>query len=296
MLDVLGKMAILPADNGSHPKLELILKVWLMKKFFLLICMCFCLNGFSQTLSMLEEGRTWFEETWKYGLELYATSETKVCGDSVVNGVSYKKIYQTTHLVEPEIKNWVESVFLAREENGVMYYYVDNKEICYFDFNRKVGDTFLFEYDTAVLSGNEDSKKVEVYGVVENISAMETADGVSRKVFSVRSYVREVADGEEDVWEWSEYTFIEGIGEVSHSIAFNFGVLTTGGGVPKLVCVHDANGNHVYGSAQECVTSLHRVPEVLPEKHGFYDLHGHRWNAVPKKGIYIRNGRKYMMD
>lgn len=265
-----------------------------MEKFLTIIsiCFCYCFSSFAQTLPILEEGKIWYGETWAYGLELSSTSERKVCGDSVVNGVSYKKIYLTTNFIEYEEPIITEEVFLAREENGVMYYYIGNKEFCFFDFNRKIGDTFLFEYDTSLL----ESEGIEVYGVVEDITTIETADGNTRKVYHVKCYTKEVEDGDFSDDIWGEYMFIEGIGEARYGISFRYGVLMTGGGVPKLICVHDVDGNHLYGGGdnQECIISCVGAPKVQQGYNWIYDLQGCKRNSIPMRGIYIRNGKKYI--
>lgn len=262
------------------------------KRAFLITCLMYFCHSFSslaQTLPILEEGKTWYEETWAYGLELSSTSERKVCGDSVVNGVSYKKIYSTTKFLEYEEPITKEQVFLAREENGVMYYCIGNKEFCFFDFNRKIGDTFLFEYDTSVLK----QEGIEVYGVVEDITTLETADGNTRKVYHVKCYTKEVKDGEPLEDMWSEYMFIEGIGEARYGLSYNYGVYATGGGVPKLICVHDAAGNHLYGSSDhDCISSCEGALKVQQEGNGIYDLLGRKRNSIPMRGVYICNGKK----
>ena len=70
----------------------------------------------------------------------------------------------------------------------------------------------------------------------------------------------------------------------------------TGGGVPKLICVHDVDGNHLYGGGdnQECIISCVGAPKVQQGYNWIYDLQGCKRNSIPMRGIYIRNGKKYI--
>ncbi len=69
-----------------------------MKKILvLLILFAFCSNMMSQSLPIFEEGKTWVVDHTYYRQAVVDVTNTYIVrGDSVVDGISYKKVYITS--------------------------------------------------------------------------------------------------------------------------------------------------------------------------------------------------------
>ena len=242
-------------------------------------------NPTLQSLPIFEEGKTWVVDLTKWGKDVYATHTNVVRGDSVVDGISYKKVYRTTKENLEDLALY----YLAREENGVAYFREDEKEHVLFDFNRKVGDEFFIETETSYYSS-------KYKGIITEISTVEGNDGIVRKSFTFDVFYKFEEDGTE-YYPSFPLTFIEGIGEVANGIELDYCIGCTGGDVPKLRCVHNADGVHIYGNGEGCKTlGIESIESNERIDNSIYDMTGRKFNEEPAKGIYIQGGKKYFKN
>ena len=258
-----------------------------MKRLFiLLVLFALCSGAMSQSHPVFEEGKCWSVDDTLWGEEVLATSTFVVRGDSVVNGKSYKKVYVTQ---KEDFKD-LTLYYLGRDENGVAYLYDDGIEYYFFDFNLGVGDEYISELGK-LASAADDCKFV-----VKEVTTIETQDGVVRKCFVVDVY-EYFADAFNPGWYEAPYpfTFIEGIGEAHFGLDVDYCISCTGGGVTKLRCVHNAAGNHIYGTGENCnKLSVDAVMGNHEKDDALYDLHGKQLDAKPQKGVYIQSGKKHL--
>ena len=89
----------------------------------------------------------------------------------------------------------------------------------------------------------------------------------------------------QDVW-------IEGIGSVITGIYGSFIVGFHGSRTSLKKCV---NGNDILYQSEDFSTSVNIVEQSQQSDGTIYDLQGRRINSLPVKGIYIRDGRKYVV-
>lgn len=258
-----------------------------MKKLFVfLVLLVLCNDVISQSHPVFEEGKCWSVDLTKWGQEVLNTSTFVVRGDSIVNGISYKKVYVT---VKEDFKD-LSLCYLGRDEDGVAYIYDDGVEYRFFDFNLEVGGEYISELGK-LASAADDCKYV-----VKEVTTIETQDGVVRKCFVVDVY-EYWADAFDPGWRESPYpfTFIEGIGEASFGLDVDYCIGCTGGGVTKLRCVHNAAGYHIYGTGENCnKLSVDTIKGECENGGVVYDLHGKQLDDKPQKGVYIKSGRKHL--
>ena len=247
-------------------------------------------NMMSQSLPIFEEGKTWVVDHTFYPAnedgDNTLTNTYIVRGDSVVDGISYKKVYITSKENLEDLALY----YLARDENGVAYFRYDDKEYVFFDFNRKVGDEFMLE--PAMLY--EDPTEFERKCIVREKITVQGNDGVTRKCIVCDVYIRYNED--EPLYPFGDISFIEGIGEVTlYSIEIGYCIGCTGVNIRKIRCVHDANGTHIYGNGEGCKTlSIELVNGDSGADDAIYDLTGRKLNVKPEKGVYIQGGKKYI--
>ena len=238
-----------------------------MVRFFktLVICCAFftiCCGMKAQYLPLIEEGKRW---TY-YAHPSLPVDMAGQCsyewieGDSVVDGHAAKKLYALNDLT-----GWVpEYAGAFYEEDGKVYYHAVAERSSWwlmYDFSMKIGDRISYNTDLCL--------------TVWDIGT-ETFYGTDRKVYTL---VNE---------EWGEVNtyWIEGIGSIQGLRAPYF----LKGGLSFGMCEKD--GLVIY--MNEDVTS---VPQINEEKNGrivIYDLQGRRLTREPEKGMYIKNGRKYL--
>lgn len=129
-----------------------------IKISFLILLLIHTLGIFSQTNVMINEGKQWSVMISGMGMEPpnrpVTTKISILQGDSVINGVVYKKIYSTLHedLSDLTLDGCI-------RQNGKQVFYlplVCHKEILYFDFSIEVGDIFTLDgiERTVVSTGN----------------------------------------------------------------------------------------------------------------------------------------------
>ena len=233
-----------------------------MKKLFIILFFCSPLfQAQSQDyIPFVEEGKVWNIEkvsTW-VGWPDYGVVRTEKCelkGDTVIGGVTYKKYYE-------------EGVYRGamREENKKVYvqYKSSNQEVLLYDFGLKEGERFTSSHDEEYVFTSED------YVEFDNKELR-------------RMKLVNVNDSR-DVSYW-----IEGIGALAGpTTPFYYGM--TGGEDISIAscyvgdqCIYRRNENSI------------QLPATDADKSSaLFDLSGRKLNTTPQKGIYIREGKKYI--
>jgi hypothetical protein len=208
----------------------------------------------------VEEGKVWNIEkvsTW-VGWPDYGVVRTEKCelkGDTVIVGVTYKKYYE-------------EGVYrmAMREENKKVYvqYKSSNQEVLLYDFGLKEGERFTSSHDEEYVFTSED------YVEYDNKELR-------------RMKLVNVNDSR-DINYW-----IEGIGALAGpTTPFYYGM--TGGEDTSIAscyvgdqCIYRRNENSIQLPASDAAKSS-----------ALFDLSGRKLNTTPQKGIYIREGKKYI--
>ena len=251
----------------------------------------------AQVQPLLEEGKSWTVYSRAYGDRSYYNITSYVNGDTVINGRTYKNIYSVRKEYDLESNAPIETSSpriyksdIMREENGVVYIYLRDKgkETVWFDYNMNVGDEFIMEYG----SFNSDEYDY-VKGVVTGITTVTGVDGVERKcrTLALFAVAGDVSQG------WGEYLFIEGVGESKTGLGFSYCVECTGAAEEELLCVHDADGKHLFGSGDGCAAmGIGGMSTDDTHSATMYDLQGRPLKSAPQKGLFIQDGKKYFME
>ena len=230
----------------------------------------------------VEEGKSWRI------VRISASSQSpaaylsyKMAGDTIIEGKTWKKVYEGTNLE----RYWI----LVREENKRVYFrpYVGAQtDALLYDFNVKVGDS-LFFYDIFEYSSQAQLEaKNPLIGptVVNKVEELENSGHRYRQIV-VDYGDRYSFENAKDIWT-------ESIGSSIHPFFRHtyHNALRKGSGFFLLeTCVV---GDEVIYHRE--ITGL-TTPQVNPIKNdAIYDLSGRRLQAIPQRGVYIVNGKKYI--
>lgn len=244
----------------------------------------------AQFRPMVEDGKTWAILANSYfGPQLDEWTGTKtniIRGDSVVNGVNYKRVYSA----------WKEDLSdakincLARENHGKIYIkefdpYGDDdiSEYLYFDQNAEVGDTLIisaFDFECIVL-------------------AIDTVT-LSGSSVPLKRFATDMG------------TFYEGIGFPAFGLAPETFDPPIGGSF-TLICCHEGDGTPLYvmhcdsgklkpvsGLCYFDASMLEGI-DVTPSEpsgstHKIYTIDGRELQSKPKRGVFIENGQKKVAE
>lgn len=239
------------------------------KRLFLILFVLLPSLSFGQEMygPFLEDGKVW---TYHYyndftGKEFYKALTIK--GDTIIADKSYKTIAD----VETGITEYV-----MREEGKKVYSkYLDWDEYVLYDFGLNVGDSFkLYDDD----NGTDPSARATVVSVDTIV--------VGNRAFRVMD-VRP-----NDMMGWANL-WVEGVGGM-HGFTSNF--LSVGNFYSFSSC--QLNGETLFAwrdFGTVSVKGLQYVNRIFPPKVSC-DLQGRRIDGQqPRKGVYIRDGRKVVV-
>ena len=214
----------------------------------------------------LEDGKVW---TYHYyndftGKEFYKALTIK--GDTIIADKSYKTIAD----VETGRTEYV-----MREEGKKVYSkYLDWDEYVLYDFGLNVGDSFkLYDDD----NGTDPSARATVVSVDTIV--------VGNRAFRVMD-VRP-----NDMMGWSNL-WVEGIGGM-YSLTANF--LAVGNFYNFSICQLD--GETLFTWKDFGTSGIIGQPQMSNKgiSSNIYDIQGRRLMEQPRKGVYIRDGRKVVV-
>ena len=206
--------------------------------------------------SFLEEGKVWSYNHYNYskGDRLVTAFITK--GDTVVDGVNYKKIVDAEN---------GRCGYVMREDAGKVYCrYHGGGEFLVYDFSLNVGDSF------------------NAQGVSATVVAVDTI------VVGGRAFrALDVRDSEvPNIPNW----WVEGVGSMC---GLDVGFQMPGNSWNFVSC---QLGDVVLFEQKDLSTLVVRTPTFNDTKtpSAIYDLQGRRLNGEPRSGVYIRDGKKYV--
>lgn len=267
-----------------------------MKKFAIVAILSLVLHlaGQAQVRPLLEEGKM-----WAVSVIGPITYTTVVLGDTLIDGVAYKNVYETW---KKDLEGLELSRF-AREENGRVYLRSKDaeREGFLFDFNAKLGDDMLLERSVC---GDFPGYDLTVIGKVIALRDTLFCDSVSRRAWDVRVRIEGVSLETGEVIEpevVGEFTFIEEIGLADWGLSYYiFDSSMTGNFGSEILCVHDGRGNLILDAGKGCYLGkeepdgIGRTLDADASGAPLYDLSGRKLRAVPLKGVYIQGGKKRM--
>lgn len=265
----------------------------MIRKVFLLlsIVMSFCswgqtiyVNGasFAASSDILTPGRSWL---MSYKLVLnpdvypttYSFQESVLLPEKKdIDGIPCMELAVRDWSPENTEQEWKRIGSYLGEKDGKVYLfkriYDELIKRLILDFSLQTGDTFFVD-------GYEDYVGLTVETVTDTIMPR-ASDDRSRLCISLSNdrYGN-------DVW-------VEGIGSVYYGITGNMRFMVTGG-VPLLV--RCSQGDQLLYEADDfqAITGISSQKSTTSVHHSFmYDLQGRRLKGEPKRGLYIKDGKK----
>ena len=195
-----------------------------MKKTLILLLCAITMNVMAYT-PIVVEGYRWNVVNRNAMLDnaqtvIYQTYSEKIEGDTVINNVTYKKLWRST---DAELANY-ESIGLVREdmENQKVWAYVGDKEYLIYDFACKVGDTITTL--KSLQSAQFEIEEIEL--TIKAIEEIEDLNGVK--------YNKYTATLENE----SEIVYYERFGSENGWYSRSYDDVT-GGGVNFMICAFD---------------------------------------------------------
>ena len=249
---------------------------------------------------ILQDGREWhiLETTYQdWPKELYYTCIMN--GDTIINSKIWKKVY--SHLSYTGFDSDILGIIRKREpcaafrlEDGKLYslsYILGTMpglrdEIIQMDFNSQVGDTLHLGFV------NQISAITPVFSflVTDVTDAVldKFTDDKTRRCWSlnrINNITPPDSVRDNDI-------YIEGIGSIYRGIMTN--VERTNKRQHKSILVECLqNGEIVYLADETAVHDKYSIPSTI--RNEIYDLTGRHLTVPPSHGIYIQNGRKFVV-
>ena len=223
---------------------------------------------------LLEEGKTWKYTHSKPFSEEYYNKSLVVKGDSTINGLTYKKIYDVSSDVYQ---------YALREEEKRVYCVFPTKDTpqLIYDFGKEVGEIVSEE-----IYNNGISISKTIVRVVA-IDAVKYGDRILRRMEVVEEYLEN-----DQVLESGEGIWIEGLGSFCGLVS---PVLLPGNYDTFYSCQigDEMLGENELFWAKGLTDGIKSVSkEAPPFSNTLYDLQGRQLQQAPHKGIVIQNGKK----
>lgn len=219
---------------------------------------------------MFSEGKVWHYTYRNWMEDIEKPIDYAVRGDTVIDGKTYFKLYQEDAGVRTYWGAW-------REEEKKIYRYTGNTEQLFLDFGLHYHGQMPFTY----------TGYSPIY--FEKTEVFKSGMG---DCFTRHYYINEKYDP-------STQVFIEGIGNRDGLINPS-GV--HGGPVSMPLNSVEENGRIIYTDADfyrdaidysDDITAPRATRQSSPVS-AIFDLQGRRLNAVPARGMYVKNGKKYV--
>ena len=201
--------------------------------------------------------------------------ESKLEGDTLIGDIVFKKQYERVLIQSEEnTSDWKATDCFVGQDKGKVYFYDKTyykEPLLLMDFSATIGE--IIPYNSGGMS-----RSLIVINVTDTVFACST-DKQARKCV----YVKDVDSSVSDVW-------IEGVGSLKYGIEPFFMEPITGG-VPLLIKC--SNGDIVMYENPSPTDINH--PVVQNKNVTTFNLQGQRVESVPRKGVYIQNGKKVVI-
>ena len=222
----------------------------------------------AQYLPVLEDGKIWHYTYYNWATGKKYKFEEKISGDTIVEGITYKKY----------VDQKGEVLSLLREEDGKVFSYnpvaVSHEETLLYDFTLNVGDEVS-------LSNIQEGMVVGM--AVTDVTSI-SFEGKKRRSFTLSPWFYIEGEGKivdsdlKDKW-------VEGMGS-SGGLLVPFPSILTGNFV-FLDYIELADGTVFSFDDFVGMRTLR-----IKEDNSLFDLSGRKLERAPQRGIYINNGKK----
>jgi hypothetical protein len=209
------------------------------------------------------DGKTWTIFHYPEAKEYQYTYQMLLKGDTVINNISYKKLYRHDN-------TGISYVGGFREEGEKVYYKrKDRNEVCLYNFGLSVGESF-------------DELQNDVMGkfVVTSKGYQEYPE---QKLMTLKL---KYENDRECVSQW-----VEGVGNLSNPECN----ITSVGNYDYLQDC-SVGGDTIYNNK-----AISALADVVPVKNdgkvknsAVYDISGRKLPSIPAKGLYIKNSKKFI--
>jgi hypothetical protein len=224
------------------------------------------------------------DKVWTMGYRtnqnVLKNSETKLCGDTIIDGIHFKRKYERGWLKgEKKPDEWTATDEYIGQNLGKVYMYSNKLKRAKIDM-----DFSLSEGDTFTCCGYEDNDERQTFLVTGIEQKWGFEDLVRKKFIYLQS------KDNPDITD----TWIEGIGSMTTGITGTSHLIPDGSAC-KLT-LHTW-GDIILHVAEDFSTSVRTVEQAKHSEATIYDLQGRKIaNSQLKAGIYIRDGRKVVVE
>ena len=229
--------------------------------FVVLLCVLSMVYSQNSYRKMFVAGRTWNM--------MKAEGHTLFTPDNLVAGMAWDSTF--TSFTIPKEADVTRSNFF-REEGPKVYQDWGEGWVLVFDFSLNVGDNFM-------------GLKVESVDTIE----------VKGRQYRRLSFGLKTGYGKE-----KDYCWVEGIGSSLFGIYNGIYPPTLTSGITDHSVLSVYDGDELIFEEDDfmapAVTAIKTVTQEKPGKNStFFDLQGRRITARPQRGLYIRDGKKYVV-
>lgn len=257
-----------------------------MKRLFSLCCLIFVVTSIMAYTPIVVEGYSWnvvcHAEYFGDDIERYVTHIEKIEGDSIINGVTYKKLW-SYYPANPEART-LKGLLREDISEEKVWAYGNGLEALMYDFGAAVGDTIsLLHWLHEMKSiSPEEIKEVQKDLIVVDVEMVTIADLEPIKKLTLRS-------AKEPVNKQQTFSVYERFGYLCGWTITPFAEVE-GGGTNYLICAFDANGellfknrtgNAILDADQDCVVDTSFTINRKPYKR--MALPNYSWNIVNRR-------------
>ena len=257
-----------------------------MKKLLLLFISVFpCALHAQEYESLLSEGRVWKTLlTSSTANVYYEDEETKLMGDTIIEGIHYKRKYTRTRRTDlsEDFSEWIATNRYIGQDGAKVYQYKSgysdpeySKPHVMIDFSLEVGDAFNYYWE---INMDLEWAAFHVVAVSDTILPGDVTRKRRKCLYLERHSTRHV--------------WVDGIGEIGLGLFVQDSFGWSGAKHTLLKC---SEGESVLYEIPMSTGISKICTESTKHSEAIYDLQGRRVQGQPKRGVYIQNRRKVMV-
>lgn len=279
-----------------------------IKSLFTLMCLLCCTTlavAQSDILyrPFLKDGKYWkcqmaeriFEQVGEIDAFYDQTTTFNLCitGDTIISEQVYKKILKETLSIDKELiltypseasENMEKQIHIDVFESALYPQFLRESDRKVYALREDCEKEYVL-YDFSVNAGEKLSKDFPIEDTFVHSIDTVTANGQQFRRFELEPF-----GGYEPIW-------VEGVGHIGGPFVSTMSVLNDGRSYKLLSCYED--GKCIFTQkdfrSEPGVDRIEDLSPALSKGEGaVFDLQGRRLNAVPAKGLYIKNGKKFV--
>jgi hypothetical protein len=250
--------------------------------------------------SLLSESKVWtMMEKPSVNPEVYGDLryiiETKLVGDTIINGIHFMQKYERKCKQGDEMPStWTATNNFLGQDGSKIYQYDGWESISLdMDLSLNVGDKISY-YDS--YNYDDDHHDVLFEFIVTAVSDTIIVGSTDSK--NRRCVYAQIEDYPSMTDAW-----IEGIGSIQKGISGVWLTMAVGSFLQLIKCTDGDTILYISDTFEDENISDIKSPGILREQpHAIYDLQGRRLplngckqQQTPQKGVYIQNGKKYIV-